>query len=111
CLWETILLFKGKFKTAFRRFFSRHGAKAAIEGEAFNCWYYNPSYVIKNLLSQFGVLSVEGLCTMVPPSYIENFAEKHSRLYNWLKEKEDKYRSSWPWRNIGDYYIISLQKK
>jgi len=22
CLWETLLLFKGKFRTAFRRFFS-----------------------------------------------------------------------------------------
>jgi hypothetical protein len=42
---------------------------------------------------------------------MEDFAEKHSRIYNWLRKKEDRYKNSWPWRNIGDYYIISLKKK
>ena len=111
CLWETLLLFKGKFKTAFRRFFSNKGVTANVEGESFKCWYYNPSFVLKNLAAHFDVLAIEGLCTIVPPSYIENFAEKYPRWYNWLKKKEEKYKSSWPWKNIGDYYIISLQKK
>ncbi len=110
CLWETLLLFKGKFKTAFRRFFSHNGANANVEGEHFKCWYYNPSYVIKVLAPEFNVLSVEGLCTIVPPSYIENFAEKHPGMYNWLKKKEDRYKNSWPWKNVGDYYIITLKK-
>ena len=111
CLWEFLLLFRGKFRTAFRRLFKRNGANANVEGTTFKCWYYNPSYVAKNLQPLCKVLSVEGLCTIVPPSYIENFAEKHERLYNWLKKTEDKYKSFWPWRNTGDYYIISLQKK
>jgi ubiquinone/menaquinone biosynthesis C-methylase UbiE len=111
CLWETLLLFKGKFKTAFRRFFIRNGANANVEGEHFKCWYYHPSFVIKSLAPEFDVLSVEGLCTIVPPSYIENFAGKHSGIFNWLKKKEDRYKNSWPWKNIGDYYIITLQKR
>src|SRR5665213_3366057 len=32
CLWETLLLFRGKFRTAFRRPFSRKGAAARVEG-------------------------------------------------------------------------------
>lgn len=111
CLWEFLLLFKGQFKTSFRRFFSRNGAKAHIEGVHFKCWYYNPSYVIKNLERQFDVRSVEGLCTLVPPSYMEGFAEKHPKLYRFLKNKEAVYKKKWPWKYIGDYYIISLQKK
>ena len=111
CLWEFLMLFKGKFKTAFRRFFNRNGVAAKVEGENFKCWYYNPSHVIKNLSPEFAVLSLEGLCTLVPPSYIENFAEKHARVYTWLQKREATFKSSWPWRNIGDYYIISLQKK
>jgi ubiquinone/menaquinone biosynthesis C-methylase UbiE len=110
CLWETLLIFKGKFKTAFRRFFSRNGAKAHIEGTYFKCWYYNPSFIIKNLKEQFDLLSVEGLCTIVPPSYIEGFAEKHPAAYRFLKDKEHKLKSRWPWKYIGDYYIISLRK-
>ena len=111
CLWEFLLIFKGKFKTAFRRFFSSKGVSAHIEGTYFRCWYYNPSYVIKHLQSQFTVLRVEGLCTIVPPSYIEGFAEKRPGLFSFLKAKENKWKSNWPWKSIGDYYIIALEKK
>lgn len=111
CLWETLMVFKGKFKTAFRRFFSSRGVKAHIEGTYFTCWYYNPSFVINTLKHSFELLSVEGLCTIVPPSYIENFAEMHPVAYRFLKKYEDRYKKSWPWKFIGDYYIISLQKK
>ena len=111
CLWETLMFVKGNFKTAFRRFFSRKGAKAHLEGEYFTCWYYDPSYVIKHTKKEYKVLSVEGLCTLVPPSYLESFPAKRPLLFNWLKKQEDKLKSKWPWKSIGDYYIISLQKK
>jgi ubiquinone/menaquinone biosynthesis C-methylase UbiE len=111
CLWETLMIFKGKFKTAFRRFFSRNGSKAHIEGTYFKCWYYNPSYITKRLKNNFDLLDIEGLCTIVPPSYIEGFAEKHPGAYKFLKTQEDKLKSSWPWKYIGDYYIISLRKR
>jgi ubiquinone/menaquinone biosynthesis C-methylase UbiE len=111
CLWEFLLLFKGKWKTAFRRFFSRKGRTAHLEGQYFKCWYYNPSFIIRHLKKEFDLLSIEGLCTFVPPSYIENFAENHPGKYKWLKAKEEKWKCKWPWKNIGDYYIISLRKK
>jgi len=111
CLWETMMFLRGEFKTAFRRFFSNNGVKAHIDGEYFTCWYYNPSYIIKSMQDSFDVLSVEGLCTLVPPSYLENFPKKRPRLYIWLKEKENTWKSKWPWKSIGDYYIISLKKK
>jgi len=111
CLWETSLIFRGKFKTAFRRFFSKKGRKSHIEGEYFYCWYYDPSFIKKCLQNDFNVLNLEGLCTIVPPSYIENFAEKHSASFQFLKKWEDKLKDKWPWRSIGDYYILSLQKK
>jgi ubiquinone/menaquinone biosynthesis C-methylase UbiE len=111
CLWESMLMFKGKFKTAFRRLFSSNGRKARIEGEFFRCWYYNPSMIKKNLKKDFDLVSIEGLCSIVPPSYIENFAEKHPGWFNRLKNLEDNWKTSWPWRSIGDYYIISFRKK
>ncbi len=111
CLWETMMALKGEFKTAFRRFFSSKGVKAQIEGEYFTCWYYDPSYIIKNMKDSFDVLAIEGLCTLVPPSYLENFPTKRPSLFNWLKEKESKWKAKWPWKSIGDYYIISLKKR
>ncbi len=111
CAWETLLLFRGKFKTAFRRFFSSKGRSARIEGTPFLCWYYNPAYVIRLLRPRFEVLQLEGLCTIVPPSYIEKFEEKNPRIFRLLKKGENRWKSSWPWRSIGDYYILSLRKK
>jgi len=111
CLWETLLIFKGKFRTAFRRFFSHKGRMTHVNGEYFKCWYYNPAFIVKELKDQFDLLAIEGLCTIVPPSYIEGFAEKHPHAYQFLKSKEDRLKSAWPWKYIGDYYIISLKKK
>jgi ubiquinone/menaquinone biosynthesis C-methylase UbiE len=111
CLWETLMVCKGKFKTAFRRFFSKRGRISHIEGEYFRCWYYNPSYIIRHLKDSFNLIGLEGLCTIVPPSYIEHFAEKHPRTFGFLKGKEDQLKDKWPWKFVGDYYIISLKKK
>jgi ubiquinone/menaquinone biosynthesis C-methylase UbiE len=111
CLWEFLFLFKGKFRTALRRFSGKKGVNANVEGAHFKCWYYNPSYIISRLKNEFNVLNIEGLCTLVPPSYIENFPEKHPKKYAFLKAKETKLKDKWPWKGIGDYYIISFQKK
>lgn len=111
CLWEFLLIFKGKFKTAFRRLLYKKGAPAHIEGTHFKCWYYNPSYIINTLKDTFEVVEIEGLCTLVPPSYIEGFAEKHPKTFNFLKNLENKLCHYWFWRNVGDYYIITLKKK
>jgi ubiquinone/menaquinone biosynthesis C-methylase UbiE len=111
CLWESLLLLKGKFRTATRRFFSSKGRKANIEGISITCWYYSPGFVIRNLKDKFNLTGIEGLCTLVPPSYMEGFAEKHPGLYSFLCKKENRFKSKWPWKYIGDYYIISFRKK
>ena len=111
CLWETLLVFRGKFKTATRRFFSAEGRKAKIDGNEFTCWYYSPRVITKGLKTNFVHLQTEGLCTIVPPSYIENFAQKHPAIFSRLCKMEDRLKTKWPWKYIGDYYIVSLRKK
>ncbi|HEV2355942.1 MAG TPA: methyltransferase domain-containing protein [Puia sp.] len=111
CLWEALMMFRGKFKTAFRRLLSgRNGTRCRVEGQHFRCWYYSPASVIRGLGTGFEVLGVEGLCTLVPPSYIEGFAGKHPAMYRSLRVLENKRKAKWPWRNMGDYFIISLRK-
>ena len=111
CLWETMLVLRGRFRTAFRRFNSKKGRTSYLDGEPFTCWYYKPSYITEILQRDYEVLSVEGLCAIVPPSYIENFPEKHPKLYRFLTKLENRWKGKWPWRFIGDYYIISLRKR
>lgn len=111
CLWESLQIFRGRFKDATRRFFSKRGRKAVVEGNAFTCWYYKPSFIKTLLQSGFECLGLEGLCSLVPPSYMENFPYKFPKLFSSLKSIENKWRSSWPVRGMGDYYIISFSKK
>jgi ubiquinone/menaquinone biosynthesis C-methylase UbiE len=111
CLWEFLLLFRGRFKTALRRLWAKNGAPAKVEGQPFTCWYYNPSHITKHLRPVFEPVLLEGLCTLVPPSYIAGFAERRPRLFGWLCRLEDRWKGRWPWRVWGDYYIIGLRKK
>ena len=111
CLWEVLLVFKGKFRTALRRFFNKTGRKAHVEGTFFNCWYYSPTFVKMTLKDSFLPLQTEGLCTFVPPSYLEGFAEKYPALFRLLIKAENKLKGLWPWKAIGDYFIITLEKK
>jgi ubiquinone/menaquinone biosynthesis C-methylase UbiE len=110
CLWESLLFLKGKFKTAGRRFFGSNGRKAKIDGAFFTCWYHSPRFIVRSLKDKFSLLELEGLCTIVPPSYIEGFAEKYPGTYLKLQKAENKLKNKWPWKYIGDYYIISLRK-
>lgn len=111
CLWEFLLLFKGKFRTAFRRFTGHKGTNAHIEGTIFRCWYYNPSYIRKQLSESFDLVELEGLCCLVPPSYIQGFSVKYPGVSQFLERKENALRHKWPWKSIGDYYIMTLRKR
>jgi ubiquinone/menaquinone biosynthesis C-methylase UbiE len=111
CLWETMLLLKGRAKTATRRFFSRNGKEAQVEGKSFKCWYYNPSFVKKCMEKNFDFLSVEGLCTIVPPSYMDHFANNYPRTLRFLVHLENRLSGKWPWNRTGDYFIISFKKR
>jgi len=111
CLWESLLLFRGKFKTATRRFFSSNGRIANVDGIRFKCWYYSPGYVKRLMKEKYIKLELEGLCTITPPSYLENFPEKYPRIYSFLCHCENMMCKLWPWRNIGDYFIASFRKQ
>lgn len=111
CLWETLLAFRGNFKHAFRRFNSQKGRTAYVEGIPFTCWYYKPSFIREVLHQDYELLGLEGLCTIVPPSYFETFPARFPKTYRFLTKLENRLKDKWPWTQTGDYYIISLRKK
>jgi len=110
CLWETLLVLRGNFRMAFRRLKSKNGTPAHIEGVHFFCWYYPPEFLIGQLKGELELISVEGLCTIVPPSYFEKFPHRYPRLFRILQKWESRLKNKWPWKYIGDYYIISFRK-
>lgn len=65
----------------------------------------------KHMKDSFDLVSLEGLCCLVPPSYLQGFAQKYPKTYKRLVRKENQWKARWPWKIIGDYYIITLRKK
>lgn len=107
-IWETLLFFIGKWKTAFRRF-RKKGSLARVEGHEFHCTYYAPSYVKKHL-KNFTITGIEGLCIFVPPSYIQHFSIKYPLMNRFLSFLESLLKCHWPWNRWGDYFIITAIK-
>lgn len=110
CPWENIMALKGKWQTAFRRF-RKNGTMAHIEGVHFKTWYYNPSYVINTLKSDFNVLSLRGICITVPPPFIENFVERYPRWFSVLKSIDQRIAHLFPFTYCCDQYMITLELK
>lgn len=110
CPWEMLMVFKGYFKTAFRRF-KRNGTDAHLEGVHFTCYYYNPAYVIQHAGAGYEPVSVKGLCITVPPPFIEQFKEKHPRTFRLLERIENMLWTKRPFNQWCDHYVITMRKK
>ncbi len=110
CPWDLLMLFKGYFKTAFRRF-AKNGTSAHLEAVYFQCYYYNPSYVTTRLQKSFELLSLKSLSLAVPPPYIEQFVEKHPKVFAMLEKIEKRLRKTYPFNRWGDYCMITMQKR
>ena len=109
CPWEILMLFKGYFKTAFRRF-ARNGTTAHLEGVHFQCYYYNPSYVINNVPKGYKLASLKGLSITVPPPFIERFMDRYPKLFSRLEAIENRLWEKHPFTSWCDHYIITMQK-
>lgn len=109
CPWEMLMIFKGYFKTAFRRF-GKNGTSAHLEGMHFQCYYYNPDYVINTLKRDYTLMSLKGLSITVPPPFIEGFMDKHPSLFSRLERIENRIWDKAPFNRWCDHYIITMQK-
>lgn len=109
CPWELIQIFKGKFKTAFRRF--RKSTPAHIEGHFFECYYYNPGFVIRRLKKDFRLLGLKGVCIFVPPEFYQNFVERYPRLFIFLCKIDNTICSFFPFTYCCDHFMITFEKR
>jgi ubiquinone/menaquinone biosynthesis C-methylase UbiE len=109
CPWEWLMVLKGKFSTAFRRF--RKGTSAHIEGKHFLCYYYSPDYILNALKKDFKLLSLKGICITVPPEFYTGFIERYPKLFKFLSKIDKSISKVFPFTHCCDHYVITLQKK
>ncbi len=108
CLWELAMLFLGQFRLAFRRF-TRGGTQARLEGYSFKVYYFTPGKVMKWFGKDFQVDQIEGLSVITPTAESKNFAKRFPRLYKLLAGIDDRLSPRYPWREWGDFYILSMR--
>lgn len=109
CPWEIGTIFRGYFKTAFRRF-KKGGTAAKVEGVPFQCYYYSPDFIVQQLGKRYRLSSLKGLCITVPPPYIEYFVERHPRLFRFLERWENRLWTRAPFNRWCDHYMITMEK-
>ena len=110
--WEFIQIFKGKFSLAFRRF--KKSASANVEGEIFDCYYFNVRQVIKVLKKNFEITSIKSTYLIVPPEHYNHYFQdkpKRLKILSVLKKLENLVSKFPLFRNLGDFYIISAKKR
>ena len=84
CCW----FFKGKFKTALRRF-NGNSTNAHVEGVHFrSAEYYHPSYIITRLKDTFGVLGIEGALHHRAAIVYRRVRGKNIRAYTRIFKRE-----------------------
>jgi len=108
CPWELALMFKGKFRTAFRRL-HKSGVTANIEGIKFKTYYYSVKRTLRALGNDFKVLELQGLASVSPPPYMINFPKRFPHLYKILIYIDEKFSHAFPFNRFADHFILTVQ--
>ena len=66
---------------------------------------------MNNLKEEFEMLSLEGLCTFVPPSYMEGFAEKHPSIVFEARKYGKQMEDAMALEECGRLLYYFLKKK
>jgi len=108
CPWEMILLMKGNWKRAFRRF-KKHGTMANLEGEKFITYYFSPQQVKNAFGKNFKLLELEGLGTFCPPPHRKDFAAVNPSFFRSATRLDEILCHTFPFNRWCDHFIITLQ--
>jgi ubiquinone/menaquinone biosynthesis C-methylase UbiE len=108
CLWEIAEIFRGHPRLAFRRF-SRAGTHSHLEGLYFNVFYFSARKVLHWFGNDYKLVSLEGLSVITPTAESKNLARHFPRIYKTLARLDDRLSPRKPWREWGDFYIMTLR--
>lgn len=108
CLWEWLLILKGRGKQAFRRL-EKKGALSHLEGERFYTYYHSLSKIKRAFGPQFEFLRSEGLAALSPPPHRHDIPLNHPRLYRMLRKLDGYCKDCFPFNRWADHIVVSLR--
>jgi ubiquinone/menaquinone biosynthesis C-methylase UbiE len=112
CLWEiTWYLAHGKPSKALRRF-HREGVTARLaEGASVRVFYPSVRLLAQTFAPEFQLKSVKGIGVLVPPSYLETWANQFPGLFG-LSVRADSLMRRWPGiRTLADHILLEFRRE
>jgi cyclopropane fatty-acyl-phospholipid synthase-like methyltransferase len=112
CLWETAwYLAHGNRQKAFRRFSGKGVAARIADGAFVQVHYPTVSQIARTFAPEFRMKSIRGIGVAVPPSYIENWAQRNPRIFA-LCQRADSTLGRIPGlRLLADHVLVTLQRE
>jgi ubiquinone/menaquinone biosynthesis C-methylase UbiE len=109
CLWEAAWYSAhANLGKASRRISGK--TVAHLDGVAVPVWYPTIGEWRRAFRPWFRVRSVRAVGLFVPPSYVEKFARRHTKLLK-AAEKLDRVCAAWPvLRGVGDHLLLELER-
>lgn len=109
-LWEQLyFLWKGKFKSVFRR--KKESIIANVDGENVITYYYNPKEILTLASNYFRFQQQNPIGFFIPPSYLEPFFKNKTRLISIVNTLERKITTCRFLAKYADHYLIAFEKK
>lgn len=108
CAWETAYYFARLDRRAMRRWSGR--AQATVGRESVDVNYWRRSDVLRALGPSFRLLSLRGVGTLLPPSYLFHWAQRRPRFFGTLARWERRTSHIWPLSRVGDHTLIILRR-
>ena len=111
CMWEMAwYLAHGNPRKAFRRL-RRGGVTARIaDGPPVRVYYPRVSSLARALATHFRLTAIKGVGILVPPSYLEFWAERCPRLLRSAAHADAVLESCPGVRLLGDHVLLTLQR-
>jgi len=110
CLWESFyFLFKMNFRNVFRRN-TRNPLDVKVGDAIVKTWYHSPSGFMACFYQHFQKLGMKPVGISLPPSYLNDYFEKHPKALNTLDRIEHKIKDISFLANFSDHYLIDMQK-
>lgn len=107
CLFEILYyMLRGQPRKAWRR--CTGSTQAFIDGAPITVYYPTLAQLRSSFAPYFQLRSVRGIGVAVPPSYLENWAQRHPRALHLLSRLETAVASLPLLRSTGDHMLLTF---
>lgn len=112
CAWEIGWYLAHRDRDKALRRFQSDGVSARIaDGSFVRVRYPSVGFLSRAFAPEFRLKSVRGIGVAVPPSYLEAWARRHSRLLRVFGQFDARF-GRWPGiRSLGDHVLVQLQRE